>query len=98
MTDRRTTKRVRKPRITLTEKDLQHLFDIHATDSPAALAKRTGLPYMLVYNVVHGRVASVSNRHYQLLFGTEAPPRAALKVDGDAFRAMAAQHRRRVNS
>ena len=89
MTDRRTTKRVRKPRVTLTEKDLQHLFDIHETDSPAALAKRTGLPYMLVYNVVHGRVASVSNRHYQLLFGSEAPPRAALKVDGDAFRAMA---------
>jgi hypothetical protein len=89
MTDRRPSKRVRKPRITLTKRDLRHLFEAHATHSPAVLAKRTGLPYMLVYNVVHGRVASVSNRHYQLLFGGEASPRAALKVDGGAFRALA---------
>jgi hypothetical protein len=44
----------------------------------------------LIYNVVHGRVKSVSDRHYRLLFG-EAPPRQSPdKVDGDRFRRMVA--------
>ncbi len=52
------------------------------------LAKRTGLPYMLVYNVVHGRVASVSDRHYRMLFREPPPHRYLKKVDGGLFRRM----------
>lgn len=72
----------------MTKRELKGLFKRHATDSPATLAKLTGLPYMLIYNLVNGRVKSISNRHYQVLFGKDAPPMAALKVDGAVFRAM----------
>jgi hypothetical protein len=88
MTNHREKKRVIKPRVGLTGKDLKRLFALYGTDSAAVLAKQTGLPYMLVYNIVHGRVKSISNRNYQTLFDRPAPPRDALKVDGAAFRAM----------
>ncbi|MGD8703305.1 MAG: hypothetical protein PVH26_12790, partial [Desulfosarcina sp.] len=79
----RKRKRLKKPRVDISEKDLKRLFEIHGTASPAVLAKRTGLPYMLVYNIAKGRVDTVSNRHYTMLYGSAAPPREALKVDGD---------------
>ena len=44
---------------------------------------------MLVYNVVHGRVKSVSDRHYRTLFGEPPPHRRPKKVDGGLFRRMA---------
>lgn len=81
-------KRIRKPRVEWTQRDLKRLSRMHATHSPSNLAKVTGLPYMLIYNLVHGRVKSISNRHYLTLFGRAAPPREALKVDGAVFRAM----------
>ena len=84
----RDRKRVKKPRIELTDQDLKHLFEIHAPLSVPALARRTGLPYMQVYNIVHGRVKSISDRHYRLLFGQAPPPRKPKRVDGTAFRAM----------
>ncbi len=88
MTQIRNSKRVKKPRIELTDQDLKHLVEIHAPLSVPALANRTGLPYMQVYNIVHGRVRSISDRHYRLLFGQAPPPRTPKKVDGTAFRAM----------
>ena len=88
MTQIRNSKRIKKPRIELTDQDLKHLVEIHAPLSVPALANRTGLPYMQVYNIVHGRVRSISDRHYRLLFGQAPPPRTPKKVDGTAFRAM----------
>ncbi len=79
---------MKKPRIELTDQDLKHLFEIHAPLSVPALARRTGLPYMQVYNIVHGRVKSISDRHYRMLFGQAPPPRNPKRVDGAAFRAM----------
>ncbi|MEE4114043.1 MAG: hypothetical protein V2I40_14585 [Desulfobacteraceae bacterium] len=89
MNDRRKRVSARKPRIGLTDRDLEHLFEIHGTDSAAVLARRTGLPYLLIYNIVHRRVMSVSYRHFMTLYGRPAPQQAALKVDGAPFRAMA---------
>ncbi|WP_372678075.1 hypothetical protein [Desulfosarcina sp.] len=89
MNDRRQPVSAKKPRIGLTDKDLERLFEIHGTDSAAVLARRTKLPYLLIYNIVHRRVMSVSHRHYAALYGRPAPQQAALKVDGAAFRAMA---------
>lgn len=43
---------------------------------------------MQVYNIVHGRVKTISDRHYRMLFGEAPPPREPEKVDGTAFRAM----------
>ena len=79
----------KKPRIGLTDEDLKRLFEIHATDSAAVLARRTGLPYLLIYNIVNRRVMSVSHRHYMTLYGRPAPQQMTLKVDGEPFRAMA---------
>ena len=89
MTDRRNRLRAKKPRIGLSDRDLEHLFEIHGTDSAAVLARRTGLPYLLIYNLIHRRVMSVSHRHYVTLYGRPAPRQVALKVDGAVFRAMA---------
>jgi hypothetical protein len=88
MKNHRNRKRVKKPRVGLTDRDIKYLSDIYGTDSATAMAKRTGLPYMLVYNIVHGRVKSISNRNYRTLFDRPPPPRAPLKVDGASFRAM----------
>lgn len=81
-------KRMKKPRIQLTDQDLRHLFEIRGTRSVPVLARSTGLPYLLVYNVVHRRVKSISDRYYRVLFGQVPPPRKPEKVDGAAFRAM----------
>lgn len=81
-------KRRKKPRIKLADRELQHLGEIRSPLSVPALAKRTGLPYMLVYNIVHGRVKSISDRHYRLLFKQVPPHQEPKKVDGAAFRAL----------
>ena len=81
-------KRIRKPRVPVTDAARERLFSLHATRSAAVLARRTGLPYLLVYNVVHGRVASVSDRHYRMLFGSPPTPGEATRVDGARFRAL----------
>jgi hypothetical protein len=51
-------------------------------------AKRTGLPYLLVYNIVHRRVKTISASHYRILFQEAPSPAGALKVDGAFFRKM----------
>ena len=88
MNDRYNRKSAKKPRIGLTDRDIKHLFGINGSHSAAVLAKRTGLPYLLIYNILNRRVLSVSNRHYQTLFGRPAPHQDPLKVDGAVFRAM----------
>jgi hypothetical protein len=77
-----------KPRITLSGTDLDRLFQVNGTQSVPVLAKRTGVSYMLIYNIVHRRVRSVSYRHYTRLFGGPPPAQAPLKVDGRIFRNM----------
>ena len=81
-------KRKKKPRIKLTVGDLQHLSEIWKDTSVPALSRRTNLPYMLVYNIVHGRVKTISDRHYRMLFGEVPPHREPKKVNGADFRAM----------
>ena len=88
MTNYRDRKRVKKPRIRLTDQDLKHLFEKRRSLSVPALVKRTELPYMQVYNIVHGRAKSISERHYRMLFGEAPPPREPEKVDGTTFRAL----------
>ena len=64
MTNHHVKKREKKPRIELTGQDLRHFSDTILTQSVPALVKRTGLSYMLIYNIVHRRVSSISDRHY----------------------------------
>ena len=51
-------------------------------------ARRSGLPYLMVYNLVHGRVRSVSPRNYRKLFREAPPHQDPKKVDGTFFRKM----------
>lgn len=82
------TKRSKRPRIPVTPGDIEHLVERHGTSSASVLAKRTGLPYMMVYNLLNRRVQTISHRHYQMLFGGPPPSQQHLKVDGSAFRSM----------
>ena len=51
-------------------------------------ARRSGLPYLLVYNLAHGRVRSVSALNYRKLFREDPPLQEPRKVDGTFFRKM----------
>ena len=51
-------------------------------------ARRSGLPYLLVYNIVHGRVRSISALNYRKLFQEDPPHQEPGKVDGTLFRKM----------
>ena len=53
------------------------------------LVRRTGLPYAMVYNIVHGRVKSISPRAFRLIFSQDPPIQDLKKVDGAFFRQMA---------
>jgi len=75
-------------RIQLTDEIIERHKKTVFEQPPALLAKKTGLPYLLVYNVVHGRVRSLSRRHYARLFQEVPPAQIPDKVDGTFFRQM----------
>ena len=72
--------------IELTDQILKHFFNNIFKQSISELTKRTGLPYMLIYNIVNRRVKSISARHYRIIFGEEPPLQEPKKVDGTFFR------------
>lgn len=78
------------PRVELTASMLKRLNEIMMGTSVAALAKRTGLPYLLIYNIVHTRVRSLSTRNYRIIFGESPPAQKQTKTDGTHFREMVA--------
>jgi hypothetical protein len=84
----RNNARADQTRVAITAGDRKLLSEIHGTGAPSALARRTGLPYMGLYNLVHGRVNSLSARDYRILFRRPAPREQRLREDGAAFRAM----------
>jgi hypothetical protein len=66
----------------------RHLIDDIMNDSVAKLAKRTGLPYLLIYNIINRRVKSLSARHYRIIFGEDPPAQKQKKTEGTYFRQM----------
>lgn len=83
-------KRERSYRIPLTDALVERFADKVFNQPAPLLAQRTGLPYLLVYNIVHRRVKSISSGHYRILFG-EAPSKEGVrKIDGTFFRKMVA--------
>ena len=74
------------PRIELTAK-YQDRLNALKHNIPEA-ARLSGLPYLLVYNIVHGRVRSISAHDYRKLFREAPPPQESRKVDGAFFRQM----------
>jgi hypothetical protein len=78
------------PRVTLTQPMLQRLNEIMTKTTVAAMAERTGLPYLLIYNIVHKRVRSLSTRNYRIIFGESPPPQKQIRTDGAPFRELVA--------
>jgi hypothetical protein len=77
-----------KPRIVLTKKMMGEFFTkIFKGDVPE-LSAVTGLPYDLVYNLVHGRIRSLSVSDYRTIFGDEPPRQAQKRVGARYFREM----------
>jgi len=87
-TNQRVKMKVINPRIELTDHDMQRFSDTILSQSIPTLAKRTGLSYMLIYNIVRRRVKTISDRQYRILFGEAPPARPAKKVHGSVFRTM----------
>jgi len=46
------------------------------------------MPYLLIYNLAHGRIRSLSWHHYRRIFGEDPPSQEQPRVDGGFFRDM----------
>jgi hypothetical protein len=76
-------------RVELNEDILKKILKRISSGRVSEVADEIGLPYDLAYNLVHGRINSLSAENYKLIFG-EAPPKQAVKrVNGKYFREMA---------
>ena len=75
-------------RVELNEEILKKVLKRISSGRISEVADDIGLPYDLVYNLLHGRINSLSAKNYKLIFG-EAPPKQAVKrVDSAYFREM----------
>lgn len=72
-------------RIQITQEILDRLSSL-ITGTVSGFAKEKRLPYLLIYNLVHGRVKSVSARNYRRIFHEEPPDQELKRVDGKHFR------------
>ena len=77
-----------QPRIRLTQEILENFLGEVSKGNISALARKKGLPYTLVYNLICGRIRSLSLRDYRILFGEEPPQQDPERVNGDYFRGM----------
>lgn len=75
-------------KVELSEQILKNFLKRISNGKVSELAKDLGLPYELVYNLVHGRINSLSADNYKIIFGEEPPYQALKRVDGAYFRGM----------
>lgn len=75
-------------RVTLTGGMLTKFFDNIFPGKISELANVRGLSYTLVYNLVNGRIHSLSASDYRRIFGEDPPFQVPKRVDGDFFRDM----------
>ena len=75
-------------RIHLTKEILDDFFLNIFRGLVSEFAGEKGLQYHLIYNLVHGRIRSVSARDYRRIFGKQPPYQTSEKVDGEYFRGM----------
>jgi hypothetical protein len=75
-------------KVKLNDQILNNLLKRVSIGRVSELSNDMGLPYGLVYNLVHGRIKSLSAENYKLIFGEEPPDQAIKRVDGEYFRGM----------
>jgi hypothetical protein len=77
-----------RPRIVLTKKMMEEFFTKVFKGDVPELSAAKGLPYDLVYNLVHGRIRSLSEEDYRTIFGDEPPQQARKRAGTQYFRGM----------
>jgi len=75
-------------RVELNEEILKKILKRISSGRISEVADDIGLPYDLAYNLVHGRINSLSAENYKLIFGEEPPKQAIKRVDGTYFKEM----------
>lgn len=76
-------------RVELNEDILKKILKRISSGRVSEVADDIGLPYDLAYNLVHGRISSLSSENYKLIFGEDPPKQAVRRVNGAYFRDMA---------
>jgi hypothetical protein len=77
-----------RSRIELNENLLNKFFNKIYTGKVSELSLDKGLSYTLVYNLVYGRIRSLSARDFKIIFGEDPPFQEIGRVDGKYFRGM----------
>ena len=77
-----------RQRVELNEEILKKILKRISSGRVSEVADDIGLPYDLAYNLVHGRINSLSAENYKLIFGEEPPKQALKRVDGSYFKEM----------
>jgi hypothetical protein len=78
----------RQRRIELTGEILRHFFNDVFRGEVAEFSAHKKLPYGLIYNLVHGRISSISAADYRRVFGENPPEQEPKRVNGKYFRGM----------
>ena len=77
-----------KSRVVLTKEMLDDFFSRIFKGNVPELSATKGLTYDLVYNLVHGRIRSLSVGDYRAIFGVDPPRHAQKRVNARYFRGM----------
>jgi hypothetical protein len=77
-----------KSRVVLTKEMLDDFFSRVFKGNVPELSATKGLTYDLVYNLVHGRIRSLSVGDYRAIFGVDPPRHAQKRVNARYFRGM----------
>jgi hypothetical protein len=75
-------------RIEITEDMMERFFGEIFPGEVSDFSAHKGLPYGLVYNLVHGRINSLSAADYRRIFGEEPPQQEQDRVNGEYFRSL----------
>jgi hypothetical protein len=75
-------------RVQLNEEILKKILKRISSGRVSEVADEIGLPYDLAYNLVHGRISSLSEENYKLIFGEDPPKQAVNRVNGAYFKEM----------
>lgn len=78
----------RQMRVELTDDIMKRFFHRIFTGTVSDFSTVKGLSYSLVYNLVHGRIASLSARDYRIIFGEDPPLQDLKRIDAQLFRGM----------
>ncbi|MGE5840108.1 MAG: hypothetical protein ACM34H_09250, partial [Deltaproteobacteria bacterium] len=76
------------PRVAITKDIRDRLFAGDLKGEVSEISAHTGLPYGLIYNLVRGRIHSLSVAEYRRIFGEDPPVQELKRVRSEYFRGM----------